>query len=159
MDQDNDDLHATLKKHEEELNGMRQKATQLDKELKGIEAEHKQKKMELGRLESSVKDHREHMARYTHDIRLIDFDKREKSKEQQIQVKKLNAMQTEYDFTRKKRDGLKQDLENQKEYAETKRQRLVEQEKEIEDKIREKKILDKQNVQAKVTEQDSESQY
>jgi hypothetical protein len=29
---------------------------------------------------------------------------------------------------------------------------LTEQEKEIEDKIREKKILDKQNVQAKVTE-------
>jgi hypothetical protein len=36
---------------------------------------------------------------------------------------------------------------------------LTEQEKEIEDKIREKKILDKQNVQAKVTEYDSESQY
>jgi predicted RNase H-like nuclease len=55
-------------------------------------------------------------------------------------------MQTEYDFTNKKKIGLKKDLEHQKEYAETKRQRLTEQEKEIEDKIREKKILDKQNV-------------
>ena len=36
---------------------------------------------------------------------------------------------------------------------------MVEQEKEIEDKIREKKILDKQNVQAKETETNSESQY
>jgi hypothetical protein len=61
-------------------------------------------------------------------------------------------METEFDFTKKKRDNLKFDLETQKDWAETKRQKLTEQEKEIEDKIREKKILDKQNVQAKVTE-------
>jgi len=60
MDDDNDEALATLKKHEEDLNNLRQKQAQLDKELKTIEAETKQKKMEVGRLESSVKDHTEH---------------------------------------------------------------------------------------------------
>ena len=159
MDVDNEEALQTLKKHEEDLNNLRSKQAELEKTLKNIDQECKQKKMEFGRLENAVKDHEEHMQGYNHELGITEKDKRKFQKEQQSLVKRLNAMQTEYDFTRKKRDGLKDDLENQKEYAETKRQRLTEQEKEIEDKIREKKILDKQNVQAKVTEQDSESQY
>lgn len=82
--------------------------------------------MEYGRLESSVKDHTEHMARYTHDLSLIEKEKKDKMKESHLLFKKSSAMQTEYDFTRKKRDNLKCDLEMQKEWAETRRQKLIE---------------------------------
>lgn len=42
-----------------------------------------------------------------------------------------------------RKENVHKDLECQKDIAEAKRQRLSEQDKEIEDKIREKKILDK----------------
>jgi len=82
--------------------------------------------MEFGRLQSTFKDFKVRLAQQLHDLSIVDKEKKEKTKEYHALCKKSNSMQTEFEFSKMRRENVQKDLETQKDIAEAKRQRLAE---------------------------------
>ena len=82
--------------------------------------------MEFGRLQSTFKDFKVRLAQQLHDLATVEKEKKEKSKEHSALTKKSNTMQTEFEFSKMRKECLHKDLEYQKDIAESKRMRLTE---------------------------------